>query len=58
MPIDQELRSILVCPQCKGELRDQREPECLICDRCGLKYAIVDGIPNMRIEEAERIQKA
>jgi len=58
MPIDHELRCILVCPQCKGELRDQNEPERLICDRCGLAYAIVDGIPNMLIEEAERIHKA
>ena len=44
MPISQELRAILVCPQCKGELRDQKEPECLICDRCGLAYAITAGI--------------
>jgi hypothetical protein len=58
MPISEELRSILVCPQCKGDLRDQEEPECLICDRCGLVYAIVDTIPNMLIEEAERIAKA
>jgi uncharacterized protein YbaR (Trm112 family) len=58
MPISQELRAILVCPQCKGELRDQKEPECLICDRCGLVYAITDGVPNMLIEEAQRIAKA
>ncbi|MBI4363990.1 MAG: Trm112 family protein [Candidatus Latescibacteria bacterium] len=58
MPISQELRSILVCPQCKGELRDEQNPERLICDACGLAYAIVDDIPNMLIEEAERIEKA
>ena len=58
MPISEELRSILVCPQCKGELRDQSEPERLICDACGLAYPIVDDIPVMLIEEAERIQKA
>jgi len=58
MPISQELRAILVCPQCKGELRDQKDPECLICDRCGLAYAIVDGVPNMLIEEAQRTTKA
>ncbi|HZI89334.1 MAG TPA: Trm112 family protein [Candidatus Polarisedimenticolia bacterium] len=58
MPIDEELRKLLVCPQCKGELRDQKEPERLICDRCGLAYAVVDGVPNMLIEEAERTAKA
>ncbi len=58
MPISEELRSILVCPQCKGDLRDQKDPERLICDRCGLAYPIVDDIPVMLIEEAERIAKA
>ena len=57
MPISSELRSILVCPQCKGDLRDQDKPERLICDACGLSYPIVDDIPVMLIEEAERIQK-
>ncbi len=58
MPISEELRAILVCPQCKGELRDQKEPERLICDRCCLAYPIVDDIPVMLIEEAERTTKA
>ena len=58
MPISPDLRAILVCPQCKGELKDQKEPECLICDWCGLVYAITDGVPNMLIEEAQRIAKA
>jgi len=57
MPISQELRSILVCPQCKGDLRDERDPERLVCDACGLAYPIVDDIPVMLIEEAERISK-
>jgi len=58
MPISEELRAILVCPQGKGELRDQKEPERLICDRCCLAYPIADDIPVMLIEEAERIAKA
>jgi len=58
MPISEELRAILVCPQCRGELRDEKEPERLICDRCCLAYAIVNNVPNMLIEEAERITKA
>ena len=58
MPISEELRSILVCPQCKGDLRDEKDPERLVCDRCGLTFLVVDDIPVMLIEEAERITKA
>jgi len=58
MPISDELLSILVCPQCKGDLRYEREPERLICERCRLRYPIVDDIPVMLPEEAERFDKA
>jgi len=58
MPISEELRSILVCPQCKGDLRDEQDPERLICDRCGLIFLVVDDIPDMLVENAQRIAKA
>jgi len=58
MPISEELRSMLVCPQCKGDLRDEKDPERLICDRCGLIFLIVDDIPDMLVENAQRITKA
>jgi len=58
MPISEELRSILVCPQCKGDLRDEKDPERLICDRCGLIFLVVDDIPDMLVENAQRIAKA
>jgi LSD1 subclass zinc finger protein len=55
MPISEELLSILVCPQCKQDLQYDRPAERLICARCGLRYPIVDDIPVMLVEEAERI---
>jgi uncharacterized protein len=55
MPISDELLSILVCPQCKQDLEYDRAAEKLICARCGLRYPIVDEIPVMLVEEAERI---
>jgi uncharacterized protein YbaR (Trm112 family) len=55
MPISDELLSILVCPQCKQDLQYDRVAEKLICARCGLRYPIVDEIPVMLVEEAERI---
>ena len=47
----QELLSILVCPVCrqKVELRD----EALVCARCGRKYPVREGIPDMMVEENE-----
>jgi uncharacterized protein len=55
MPISDELLSILVCPQCKQDLEYDRAAEKLTCSRCGLRYPIVDDIPVMLVEEAERI---
>ncbi len=52
--IDKELLEILVCPQCKAEVK--LEGEKLICQNphCGLRYPIRDGIPVMLIDEAEK----
>jgi LSD1 subclass zinc finger protein len=58
MPLSEELLEILVCPQCRGDLVYDRGAERLICDRCKLRYPIVDDIPVMLIEEAERIEDA
>jgi uncharacterized protein YbaR (Trm112 family) len=54
MALSEELLSILVCPQCKGDLRYEREAERLVCETCRLRYPIVDDIPVMLPEEAER----
>jgi len=58
MPIKDELLEILVCPQCRGDLEYDRGAERLICARCRLRYLIVDDIPVMLVEEAERIDNA
>jgi len=49
--IDSRLLDILVCPKCHGEL--ELDNDRLICQGCGLRYPIRDGIPVMLIEEAE-----
>jgi uncharacterized protein YbaR (Trm112 family) len=49
--VSEELLALLVCPMGKAPLR--REGDLLICTRCGPRFAIKDGIPNMLIEEAE-----
>ena len=50
-----ELKDILVCPVCKGELKlsvdEENEAEIvsgsLYCPRCDVRYPIVDTIPNL-----------
>jgi uncharacterized protein YbaR (Trm112 family) len=50
-PISEELLEILACPVCKTAVR--LEGEKLVCDTCGRRYRIEDGIPIMLIDEAE-----
>jgi uncharacterized protein YbaR (Trm112 family) len=48
-----ELKEILACPKCKGEL-EFREAEAEIrCPRCRLAFRIDDGIPVMLVDEAK-----
>ena len=51
-----ELKAILVCPSCHGDLREDLENSKLECTQCGLRYPVTDGIPVMLIDEAEQPQ--
>ena len=53
--IDKELLDILACPvpACKGDIKYDQENEKLICQKCGRRYPIREGIPVMLIDEAE-----
>ncbi len=53
--LDQELLDILACPKCKGDLDYDQEKDTLTCNACKLRYHVVDGIPNMLIDEAEKL---
>ena len=53
MGISKELLEILVCPQCKGEVRLNPANDGLICDRCRLLYEIREEIPIMLVDEAK-----
>ena len=50
--IDEELLAILACPTCKG--RVELQEEWIVCQDCGLRYPIRDGIPIMLVEEAQQ----
>ena len=49
--IDDELKAILVCPACKGDLLFEETR--IICRACAKAYPIRDGIPVMLISEAQ-----
>lgn len=54
MTLSPDLLSILVCPACKGDLVYDPAAATLTCNACRLRYRIVDGIPVMLVEEAEK----
>ena len=49
--IDEELLEILACPACQDPVH--LEGEQIVCDGCGRRYPIREGIPIILIEEAE-----
>jgi uncharacterized protein YbaR (Trm112 family) len=56
MAVSKDLLDILVCPQCKGDIRLNESQDGLICDRCKLLYHIKDDIPIMLIDEATKLE--
>lgn len=55
MPLlDPQLKEILICPHCHGELEEEEPRAMLRCRGCGLGYSVADGFPNMLIDEAEQ----
>ena len=50
-----ELREILACPRCKGELEFREEEAEIRCLACRLAFRIDDGIPVMLLDEARPI---
>jgi len=54
MPVSADLLAIQVCPACKGDLAYDPAAQTLTCNACRLRYRIVDDIPVMLIDEAEK----
>lgn len=57
LPISKDLLEILRCPACVREtegLLDLYKNAWLICQDCGRKYPISDGIPVMLIDEGDK----
>ena len=54
MALSPDLLSILVCPACKKDLVYDAAASTLTCQACRLRYKVVDDIPVMLVEEAEK----
>ncbi len=54
MVLSPELLAILVCPACKKDLAYDPAASTLTCQACRLRYKVVDDIPIMLVEEAEK----
>ncbi len=51
--ISPELLEMLRCPMDRGQSRLAPDGDRLVCQRCGLRFRVRDGLPNMVAEEAE-----
>ena len=49
--ISPDLLAIMQCPLCTGTLAEQQDPAALVCQKCGHAYPVVDGIPDMIVED-------
>jgi uncharacterized protein YbaR (Trm112 family) len=51
--LPQELKEILACPRCKGDLEFREAQAEIRCPACRLAFRIDDGIPVMLLDEAK-----
>ena len=51
MTIDKDLLNILACPACQADVVE--EQDMIVCQKCGRRYPIRDGIPVLLVDEAE-----
>lgn len=52
MSIAPELKEILACPKCKGDLVFHDAENEIVCPACKLVFRVEDDIPVMLIDEA------
>ena len=62
--MDKQLAAMLVCPNCKGQLKLDKEAQELLCTFDGLAFPVRDGVPVMleqdarKMGEEEKLEKA
>jgi uncharacterized protein YbaR (Trm112 family) len=53
-----ELKEILACPRCKGELEFREPSDEIVCHACRLAFPIRQDLPVMLVEEARPLGAA
>jgi len=53
-PIPKDLFNILACPICRANLRYTKDRKQLVCVKCAKKYPIMQGIPILKPQKAEK----
>ena len=53
MPVDPRLLDLLCCPMCRQRVAPVPDGSGLQCSGCRRVYPVVDGIPNMLVEDAK-----
>lgn len=56
MAISSQLKEILACPKCKGQVEIHEEKQEIHCRQCLLVYRIEEDIPIMLIDEAQPLR--
>lgn len=54
--MDKALLEVLACPKCKGDVA--LKEMFLTCKKCSLAFPILEGVPDMLIEESWPLKKA
>ncbi|MBC7326552.1 Trm112 family protein [bacterium] len=54
MRLEEHFTKLLRCPACYGDIVLDEGEKLLFCVKCGREYPLVDGIPQMFVEEDER----
>ena len=57
MALSPQLREILVCPKCKGDLDFHEAQNEIHCPACALAYPIESGIPVMLVDAARPLKQ-
>ncbi len=55
MALRPDLLAMLACPACKQELVYDAAASTLTCQTCRLRYKVVDDIPVMMVDLAEKL---
>ncbi|MBW3636682.1 MAG: Trm112 family protein [Armatimonadetes bacterium] len=51
--MDPQLKAILVCPTCHGDLEEDDAKGVLRCQNDGTEFPVRDGIPIMLVDDAK-----